>query len=189
MAFWDFNLRTWGELQATEEAAIRWWNFLLYLEFDASKWIYLNQWCTVLTLAFSRYFNDGLQTIEHFGNYIEDLNAKLGDIQQEQEDERRALIDVRNSLKNSPGICKIVSNSKRRLRKTNLFPSLKEALYFSLKQKYEKYLHEASMSPTLQMVQMLQRRLQTGEEKSPKSPGNRSTSMIFLDSLTKNEVF
>ena len=55
------------------------------------------------------YFTDGLRTIEHFGTYIEDLTVKLSGIKTQQEDERRALIDVKNCLKNSAGIHKMVS--------------------------------------------------------------------------------
>ena len=47
--------------------------------------------------------------MEHFGNYVEDLSAKLSHLQTEQDDERRALNDVRSTLKNSPGFSKVVS--------------------------------------------------------------------------------
>ena len=49
------------------------------------------------------------QAIEHFGNYISELSGKLAVIRQVQEDEKSDLIEVRNSLKNSPGLEKMVS--------------------------------------------------------------------------------
>ena len=56
-----------------------------------------------------RYFTEGLRTIENFGSYIEDLSQKLGHIHTEHEEEKKALFDVRNTLKNSPGFSKVVS--------------------------------------------------------------------------------
>ena len=58
---------------------------------------------------FYRYFSEGFQAIEHFGNYISELSGKLAVIRQVQEDEKSDLIEVRNSLKNSPGLEKMVS--------------------------------------------------------------------------------
>lgn len=52
--------------------------------------------------------------MEHFGNYIEDLSTKLGQIQSEHEVERRCLIDVKNTLKNSHGFSKVVSQEERK---------------------------------------------------------------------------
>ena len=57
-----------------------------------------------------RYFSEGFQAIEHFGTYIADLSTKLTDIRQLQDDEKEDLIGVRNSLKNSPGLEKLVRN-------------------------------------------------------------------------------
>merc|ERR1719346_971662 len=48
-----------------------------------------------------KYFHDGLQTIEHFGTYIDDLVNKLTHIRQNQFEEKRDLEDVRNVLKTS----------------------------------------------------------------------------------------
>ena len=56
-----------------------------------------------------RYFSEGFQAIEHFGGYIAELSGKLAVIKQVQEDEKSDLIEVRNSLKNSPGLEKLVS--------------------------------------------------------------------------------
>jgi len=60
--------------------------------------------------AQSSYFTDGLKTIEHFGAYIQELTVKLNHIRTEQDDEKRSLIDIRNSLKNSPGFNKMNGN-------------------------------------------------------------------------------
>ena len=60
---------------------------------------------------FSRYFHDGLQTVEHFGTYIEDLVSKLSVIRQSQFEEKRDLEEVRNMLKTSPGFNKTVNFS------------------------------------------------------------------------------
>ena len=57
-----------------------------------------------------RYFSEGFQAIEHFGTYIADLSTKLTDIRQIQDDEKTDLNDIRNSLKNSPGLEKLVRN-------------------------------------------------------------------------------
>ena len=54
------------------------------------------------------YFTDGLKTIEHFGTYVQELTIKLNHIRTEQDDEKRSLIEIRNSLKNSPGFNKMV---------------------------------------------------------------------------------
>ena len=65
---------------------------------------------------FCRYFHDGLQTVEHFGTYIEDLVSKLSVIRQSQFEEKRDLEEVRNMLKTSPGFNKTVifSSSKKK---------------------------------------------------------------------------
>ena len=55
-----------------------------------------------------RYFSEGLQAIDHFGNYIDELTGKLTVIRQVQDDEKTELMEVRNSLKNSPGLEKLV---------------------------------------------------------------------------------
>lgn len=57
-----------------------------------------------------RYFSDGFQAIEHFGTYIAELSSKVTVIRQIQDDEKTDLIEVRNSLKNSPGLEKLVRN-------------------------------------------------------------------------------
>ena len=61
-----------------------------------------------MVFTICRYFHDGLQTIEHFGTYIEDLVSKLSVIRQSQFEEKRDLEEVRNMLKTSPGFNKTV---------------------------------------------------------------------------------
>ena len=57
-----------------------------------------------------RYFSEGLRMVENFGGYVEDLSAKLVHIASDQEKERRELVDITNTLKNSPGFNKVVSS-------------------------------------------------------------------------------
>lgn len=54
-------------------------------------------------LSFS-YFQDGLKTIEHFSGYIKELATKLQKIRQKQDEERKKLVDLRNTLRNSPSL-------------------------------------------------------------------------------------
>lgn len=63
-----------------------------------------------LYLLFS-YFQDGLKTIEHFGNYVADLSVKLQKIRQKQDEERRKLCDLRNLIRSAPSIEKEVGTS------------------------------------------------------------------------------
>ena len=44
---------------------------------------------------------DGLKTIEHFKCYIEELVGQLGLIKQQQEAERKDLVELRDTLKGS----------------------------------------------------------------------------------------
>lgn len=55
------------------------------------------------------YFQDGLKTIEHFGNYVADLSMKLQKIRQKQDEERRRLTELRTLLRNAPGLEKEVN--------------------------------------------------------------------------------
>ncbi|GFR32574.1 arfGAP with SH3 domain, ANK repeat and PH domain-containing protein [Trichonephila clavata] len=54
--------------------------------------------------AQNNYFQDGLKTIEHFSNYIKELATKLQKIRQKQDEERKKLVDLRNTLRNSPSL-------------------------------------------------------------------------------------
>ena len=47
------------------------------------------------------FYRDGLKTMEHFNAYIEKLLGQLGKIRQKQEQEKRGLIELRDSLKTS----------------------------------------------------------------------------------------
>lgn len=53
-------------------------------------------------LLLRSYFKDGLQTIAHFGTYINDLSAKLNTIKQKQDEERKKLVDLRALLRSAP---------------------------------------------------------------------------------------
>lgn len=48
------------------------------------------------------FFNDGLKTIAHFGTYITDLSAKLQDIKQNQDEERKRLLELKTLLRSTP---------------------------------------------------------------------------------------
>lgn len=61
--------------------------------------------------AQTNYFQDGLKTIEHFGNYVADLSIKLQKIRQKQDEERRKLNDLRNLIRTAPSIEKEVGIS------------------------------------------------------------------------------
>ncbi|XP_054717198.1 arfGAP with SH3 domain, ANK repeat and PH domain-containing protein-like [Uloborus diversus] len=54
--------------------------------------------------AQNNYFQDGLKTIEHFSGYIKELATKLQKIKQKQDEERKKLVDLRNTLRNSPSL-------------------------------------------------------------------------------------
>jgi len=47
------------------------------------------------------YFQDGIKTIEHFQNYINQLSSKIERIRHKQEVEKKKLIDLKNLLKSS----------------------------------------------------------------------------------------
>ena len=47
------------------------------------------------------YFQDGLKTIEHFHNYINQLSAKIDQVRHKQEIEKKKLLDLKNLLKSS----------------------------------------------------------------------------------------
>ena len=62
----------------------------------------------IITCRYCRYYSEGLQAVEHFGNYINELTGKLDDIRHVQESEKAELVEVRNSLKTSHGLEKLV---------------------------------------------------------------------------------
>jgi len=49
-----------------------------------------------------------LETLQHFGGYIQVLSVELQKIRQKQDEERRRLIELRNLLRSAPGIDKDV---------------------------------------------------------------------------------
>ena len=51
--------------------------------------------------AQTSYFQDGLKTIEHFNTYINELSAKVATIKLKQDDERKNLLELKNTLKSS----------------------------------------------------------------------------------------
>jgi len=79
-------------------------------EIKTKKGVELLQHLVDYYRAQSSYFTDGLKTIEHFGTYIQELTVKLNHIRTSQDDEKRSLIEIRNSLKNSPGFNKMNGN-------------------------------------------------------------------------------
>ena len=79
-------------------------------EIRSKKGVDLLQHLLEFYYAQHKYYREGLETVEHFGNYIEDLTSKLMATRHEQEEERRDLMDVKNILKSSNGFSKSVSN-------------------------------------------------------------------------------
>lgn len=59
--------------------------------------------------SYFSYFQDGLKTIEHFGNYVADLSIKLQRIKQNHDEEKRKLTDLKNLIKTTPSLEKEVS--------------------------------------------------------------------------------
>ncbi|XP_018578890.1 arfGAP with SH3 domain, ANK repeat and PH domain-containing protein isoform X2 [Anoplophora glabripennis] len=79
-----------------------------YNEIKTKKGIDLLQSLVEYYHAQTNYFQDGLKTIEHFGNYVADLSIKLQKIRQAQDEEKRKLCDLRNLIKSTPSIEKEV---------------------------------------------------------------------------------
>ncbi|XP_060537226.1 arfGAP with SH3 domain, ANK repeat and PH domain-containing protein [Cylas formicarius] len=75
-----------------------------YNEIKTKKGIDLLQSLVEYYHAQTNYFQDGLKTIEHFGNYVADLSVKLQKIRQAHDDEKRKLTDLRNLIKSTPSI-------------------------------------------------------------------------------------
>ncbi|GFN83111.1 ARF-GAP with sh3 domain, ank repeat and ph domain-containing protein 1 [Plakobranchus ocellatus] len=49
----------------------------------------------------TNFFRDGLRIIEHYQNFVEELLQQLHQIKQRQDEEKRELLDLRDTLKNS----------------------------------------------------------------------------------------
>lgn len=79
-----------------------------YNEIKTKKGIDLLQSLVEYYHAQTNYFQDGLKTIEHFGNYVADLSIRLQKIRQAQDEEKRKLCDLRNLIKSTPSIEKEV---------------------------------------------------------------------------------
>ncbi|XP_066247330.1 arfGAP with SH3 domain, ANK repeat and PH domain-containing protein isoform X2 [Euwallacea similis] len=77
-----------------------------YNEIKTKKGIDLLQSLVEYYHAQTNYFQDGLKTIEHFGNYVADLSVKLQKIKQAQDEEKRKLSDLRNLIKSTPNLDK-----------------------------------------------------------------------------------
>ncbi|XP_056645111.1 arfGAP with SH3 domain, ANK repeat and PH domain-containing protein isoform X2 [Diorhabda sublineata] len=81
-----------------------------YNEIKTKKGIDLLQSLVEYYHAQTNYFQDGLKTIEHFGNYVADLSIRLQKIRQAQDEEKRKLCDLRNLIKSTPSIEKEVGS-------------------------------------------------------------------------------
>lgn len=68
-------------------------------EIKTKKGIELLQHLVEYYHAQTNYFQDGLKTIEHFGVYVADLSVQLQKIRQQQDDERRRLLELRSMLR------------------------------------------------------------------------------------------
>ncbi|XP_065337278.1 arfGAP with SH3 domain, ANK repeat and PH domain-containing protein isoform X6 [Cloeon dipterum] len=73
-------------------------------EIKTKKGIELLQHLVEYYHAQTKYFQDGLETLQHFGGYIQVLSVELQKIRQKQDEERRRLIELRNLLRSAPGI-------------------------------------------------------------------------------------
>ncbi|CAG0885765.1 unnamed protein product [Darwinula stevensoni] len=54
--------------------------------------------------AQSNYFQEGLKTMEHFGNYVAEMAGKLHRIRQQGDEERRQFLELRSLLRNSQAL-------------------------------------------------------------------------------------
>lgn len=73
-------------------------------EIKTKKGVELLQHLVEYYHAQNNYFQDGLKTIEHFSGYISELATKLQKIRQKQDEERKKLIELRNTLRSSPSL-------------------------------------------------------------------------------------
>ncbi|XP_064488613.1 arfGAP with SH3 domain, ANK repeat and PH domain-containing protein-like isoform X2 [Ornithodoros turicata] len=73
-------------------------------EIKTKKGVELLQHLVEFYHAQNNFFQDGLKTIGHFNNYIHELSSKLQRVRQKQDEERKKLIDLRNTLRNSPSL-------------------------------------------------------------------------------------
>lgn len=73
-------------------------------EIKTKKGVELLQHLVEFYHAQNNFFQDGLKTIGHFNNYIIELSSKLQRVRQKQDEERKKLIDLRNTLRSSPSL-------------------------------------------------------------------------------------
>lgn len=88
-------------------------------EIKTKKGIELLQHLVEYYHAQTNYFQDGLKTIEHFGNYVADLSLKLQKVRQKQDEERRRLTELRTLLRSSPGLEKECAEFETEVRKVS----------------------------------------------------------------------
>ncbi|KAH8020704.1 hypothetical protein HPB51_002653 [Rhipicephalus microplus] len=73
-------------------------------EIKTKKGVELLQHLVEFYHAQNNFFQDGLKTIGHFNNYIIELSSKLQKVRQKQDEERKKLIELRNTLRSSPSL-------------------------------------------------------------------------------------
>ena len=82
------------------------WSIKLIIVFIGDQlWIIVSNSTYLLTVLhgdiFFSFFKDGMQTINHFNSYITSMIPKLKDLKNRQEGERKQLLELRESLRNS----------------------------------------------------------------------------------------
>ncbi|XP_050026272.1 arfGAP with SH3 domain, ANK repeat and PH domain-containing protein [Dermacentor andersoni] len=73
-------------------------------EIKTKKGVELLQHLVEFYHAQNNFFQDGLKTIGHFNNYIIELSSKLQKLRQKQDEERKKLVELRNTLRSSPSL-------------------------------------------------------------------------------------
>ncbi|XP_011681569.1 arf-GAP with SH3 domain, ANK repeat and PH domain-containing protein 2 isoform X9 [Strongylocentrotus purpuratus] len=73
-------------------------------EIKAKKGAELVQHLVEYYRAENSYFRDGLKTVEHFQSYIDELSSHVSKIKARQDEERRQLLELKLTLKNSLNI-------------------------------------------------------------------------------------
>ena len=59
------------------------------------------------------YFTDGVKTMEHFTSYVEELCTHTHKIKMKHDEEKKQLLDLKNSLKNALSLDKEVSAKEK----------------------------------------------------------------------------
>ncbi|XP_077990520.1 arf-GAP with SH3 domain, ANK repeat and PH domain-containing protein 2-like [Glandiceps talaboti] len=68
-------------------------------EVRAKKGVELLQHLVEFCYTQTNFFQDGMKTLEHFKSYIEELTVQLQHIKQQQDEEKKELVDLRNVLR------------------------------------------------------------------------------------------